>query len=323
MLKRQRSTPSFVPDPPYAAPEPAIETYERAAKRRRQGAPSDGRSGAPEAPAWGVDDTDGEEDVEGEEQTTSRAASSLQAASLERAGEYRNVNTLLHDLHAEQRHRMLFSSSLPPSHLPMLHHHTHSDHYASHAMEKSTPHLSPDGAQESAHHDVHKHTSFTISIPSKDASVVDHVEVQNVTQRYEDTNRYVFHAGSRMMVFTHCILIDTLGLCSSAVGDMAIPESIHTELSALTDLLAFFFTASLAHPAPCDSVMTPCTYAPHRTSMSYHPSILLTPTFSRRRAMFSSAEPLRSTSTFCTSPYPSPRLHRCFVHVACDRIQLA
>lgn len=196
MLKRQRSSPSFVPDTPYAAtPEPAIDAFERVAKRRRQIAPLRARAATHGNSSWGRDDTDGEEDVEGDEHPADQAESSEQAQRMEQAGEYRNVNTLLHDLHAEQRHRILFTSTSPDFHLSSPHQHIHPEHpYRHHfaAPDKTAPALSHDDSQISAHHDIHKHTpSFTISIPTKDADVVDHVEVQRVTQRYEDANRYV------------------------------------------------------------------------------------------------------------------------------------
>ncbi|KAI0639195.1 hypothetical protein C8Q77DRAFT_1080040 [Trametes polyzona] len=192
MLKRQRSTPSFVPDAPCVLPpaDLAIDAFERVAKRRRQIAPLPNRSTPNDANLWRFDDTDGEEDVEGDEHAADRPEASEQAQRMEQAGEYRNVNTLLHDLHAEQRHRILFSSPLPPSHFPSAHHGSHFEHqhHPSVPSDKITPALSE--SPPHAHHEPHRHTpSFTISIPTKVTSVVDHVEVRRVTQRYEDTNR--------------------------------------------------------------------------------------------------------------------------------------
>ena len=189
MLKRQRSIPSFVPDPPYAAtPESSIDVFERVAKRRRHFAPPSDR---PSHSSWTMDDTDGEEDVDGEEHRASRQGNSdpEQGQRLNQAGEYRNVNSLLHDLHAEQRHRMLFSSSLPPSHLPMLHH-TEPPYAVAASADKTLPALSSNHLPPAQHEMRKAPSSFTISIPSKDATMVDHVEVQRVTERYEDTNRY-------------------------------------------------------------------------------------------------------------------------------------
>ncbi|KAH9853193.1 hypothetical protein C2E23DRAFT_132779 [Lenzites betulinus] len=193
MLKRQRSTPSFVADVPYAAaPDPAIDAFERAAKRRRQIAPLRRRAATHGGRPWPTEETDGEEDVEGDEHAPGQAESSEQARRLEQAGDYRNVNTLLHDLHAEQRHRLLFSTPFPPSDLAFPHAHPHANHGSSPTMDKTIPTLSqssgriPDNAQSHPHM-----PSFTISLPSKDANMVDYGEVQRVTQRYEDTNRHV------------------------------------------------------------------------------------------------------------------------------------
>ncbi|KAI0824135.1 hypothetical protein BC628DRAFT_444499 [Trametes gibbosa] len=174
MLKRQRSTPSFIQDAPFAAAaDPATDAFERAAKRRRQIAPLRRRAAAHGGWSWPAEDTDGEEDVVGDERAPDRLESSEQAQRLEHAGDYRNVNTLLHDLHAEQRHRMLFSSTLPLSDLTFPHGHTHTKH---HNLTATTDKRVPAVLQRSA------------SIP-EETNMVDHGEVQRVMQRYEDTNR--------------------------------------------------------------------------------------------------------------------------------------
>ena len=109
MLKRQRSTPSFVPDT-YVPQEPSIDMFERVAKRRRHFAPPQVQATNKGKSPWWIRDSDGEEDVEDDEQTPGCSMPSEHAQRLEHAGEYRHANSLLHDLHAEQRHRMLFSS---------------------------------------------------------------------------------------------------------------------------------------------------------------------------------------------------------------------
>ncbi|CDO72432.1 hypothetical protein BN946_scf184977.g132 [Trametes cinnabarina] len=190
MLKRRRSSPSLVADSPYAAtPEPTMDVFERVAKRRRPFTRSQGqeRQGGS---SWRYDDTDGEEDVDGDDVSAGQEEHSSQDGRLHHAGEYRRVNSLLHDLHAEQRHRMIFSSSLPPSQLPTLHHISpvHSQHVA-HYANKTTPVSTLGEDISSAHSAAQKPLpSFTISIPSKDASVVDHVEVRHVEERYADMN---------------------------------------------------------------------------------------------------------------------------------------
>ncbi|KAI0762779.1 hypothetical protein C8Q74DRAFT_1371767 [Fomes fomentarius] len=185
MLKRQRSVPSFVPDP-YPPADPAIEMFEERVAKRRRHAQSTDKGKTP----WLPGESDGEEDVEYSEQATGRSAPSEHARRLGQAGEYKHVNTLLHDLHAEQRHRMLFSSSSPPIHQPFAHYHPRHLAYPSSSPDKSAAMLPAHGPPAADPTELHRHMpSFTISIPIKDASTVDHVEVQRVTERYEESNR--------------------------------------------------------------------------------------------------------------------------------------
>ncbi|RDX56082.1 hypothetical protein OH76DRAFT_1551583 [Lentinus brumalis] len=185
MLKRQRSTPSFVPGA-YPIMDPAIDTFEeRVAKRRRPLAPQHTHSMDKGKAPWRPGDSDGEEDVENDE-----APPSEQAQRLQQAGEYKHVNTLLHDLHAEQRHRVLFSSASPPEHIPIAH-----NHPGNHPLSSPNT-LAPVGPEYAplpvpSYESAKQTSSFTISIPSKDASVMDEVEVQRVTERYEDANRFL------------------------------------------------------------------------------------------------------------------------------------
>ncbi|KAI0670110.1 hypothetical protein C8Q78DRAFT_1080007 [Trametes maxima] len=193
MLKRRRSSPSFVPESPYvAAPDPAIDAFERVVKRRRHITPHDHSVVYGHEVRHG-DDTDGEEDVEGDKHDGGQSHYPSGSHRLEQAGEYRSANTLLHDLHAEHRHRMLFSSPHPFSEMPTLHHRLHNEHHHHIVDVPSTDKTLPNLTNvESPSLEYQKHTpSFTVSIPSKNANVVDHVEVQRVTQRYEDTNRYL------------------------------------------------------------------------------------------------------------------------------------
>lgn len=190
MLKRQRSVPSFVPDP-YPPTDPAIEMFEERVAKRRRHAQSTDKGKTP----WLPGESDGEEDAEYSEQATGRSAPSEQARRLGQAGEYKHVNTLLHDLHAEQRHRMLFSSSSPPIHQPFAHYHPrHLPElaYPSSSLDKLAATVPVHGPPAADPTELHRHMpSFTISIPIKDASTVDHVEVQRVTERYEESNRCV------------------------------------------------------------------------------------------------------------------------------------
>ncbi|KAI9057181.1 hypothetical protein FKP32DRAFT_1681916 [Trametes sanguinea] len=170
-----------------------MDLFERVAKRRRPFVPTRDQGGAQGGSFWPIDDTDGEEDVEGDDDSSGQQERSEQAARLQQAGDYRHVNSLLHDLHAEQRHRLLFSSTLPPSLLstPQYHPAEHS-RSAPQSSDKITPTLSCGGDTSSAHSESQKPLpTFTISIPSKDASVMDHVEVRHVEERYADMNRYL------------------------------------------------------------------------------------------------------------------------------------
>lgn len=175
--------------------EPAIDTFEeRVAKRRRQFAPPHSQSMHKGKAPWRPVESDGEEDVEIDEYADRRWVPSEQVQRLQQAGEYKHVNTLLHDLHAEQRHRALFSSSSPPEHIPIAHNHPRNQAELDHllpSLDKPAPTVPAYGPLPAPHEPV-KHMSFSISIPSKDASGTDHVEVQRVTERYEGTNRYVY-----------------------------------------------------------------------------------------------------------------------------------
>ena len=192
MLKRQRSIPSFVPDV-YTPQEPEIDMPERVVKRMRYFPPPQSQFRALDKgkALWKGGESDGEEDVEVDERVAGPSAPAEHAQRLQHAGEYKHVNSLLHDLHAEQRHRMLFSAS-PPDQLPLASHgrpHFECDHPFPSAPTGLAP-VSPI-YPEPPHESHWNSTSFTILIPSKDTSTADHVEVQRVTQQYEDTNRYV------------------------------------------------------------------------------------------------------------------------------------
>ena len=114
MLKRQRaSSPS--PLTQATAMELPLHPHdptssEHGAKRRRMLAPPlDGPSRGWDMPPVPLDGELDEDDVMGEGASTPWAT--MGKRGIEGADEYKTVNTLLHDLHAEQQHRRLMSPS--------------------------------------------------------------------------------------------------------------------------------------------------------------------------------------------------------------------
>jgi hypothetical protein len=114
MLKRQRaSSPSPLTQTP-ATEVPLISSVptssEHGAKRRRLLAPPlDGRSHG-----WGMLPVPSEDEVEEDdimEDGSPNPWATTTEPGLSGAGEYKAVNSLLHDLHAEQQHRRLMSPS--------------------------------------------------------------------------------------------------------------------------------------------------------------------------------------------------------------------
>ncbi|GBE78148.1 hypothetical protein SCP_0110310 [Sparassis crispa] len=201
MLKRQRA-PSPLPDFPQVSHEVALDVHERVVKRRRHLAPpSNGPRGS--AINGGEEEEDDEDDQtwlldEGRPEY-SRGISRWQ----EEAGLYKAANTLLHDLHAEQRHRMTFSSS-SSSTTPLAAHEAHSPlDNGAHMSWLSYPTKDPcspiHGAPSQIHQEHPKHVFFDDAIPPAEA------EGQSVTQRYEDTNRYLgsLFLSRRRLLDTH------------------------------------------------------------------------------------------------------------------------
>ncbi|KAI0271521.1 hypothetical protein BC834DRAFT_966987 [Gloeopeniophorella convolvens] len=130
MLKRQRpSSPlpaqAVVPDFPIISPDPT--SSEHIAKRRRTEAPSlDGPSRG-----WGPSPGFSEDEDEGFAMDGGDLHDRLHMHTqrLEGAGEYKTANTLLRDLHVEQQHRRLLSTSSSPD--PSYH------SWSSHNFEES------------------------------------------------------------------------------------------------------------------------------------------------------------------------------------------
>ncbi|KAH9176936.1 hypothetical protein EDB89DRAFT_1937244 [Lactarius sanguifluus] len=116
MLKRQRaSSPSpfaqaTIPESPPISSDPASSKH--GAKRRRIIAPSlDGPSRGWGGSSVAFGDEEDEDDIIVDGRTLTPT---LRESSLESAGTYKSVNSLLHDLHAEQQHRRIVSSAANP-----------------------------------------------------------------------------------------------------------------------------------------------------------------------------------------------------------------
>ena len=130
MLKRQRPAS---PSPFYDATEDEKslpeDLFEPMSKRRRYFAPSGSNSLSKEvSPSEDVEDED-----EGQIRTSYRPSRREGVQEWqEHAGEYKEENAKLHDLHAEQRHRLLFSISHPTGCEPSI-----ASHHAAEAAQRS------------------------------------------------------------------------------------------------------------------------------------------------------------------------------------------
>jgi len=118
MLKRQRAS-----SPPPLTQTPATEVplvssvptlSEHGVKRRRLLTPPLDR----QSREWGILPVPSEDEVEEDdvmEDDSPNPWATTSESSLSGAGEYKTVNSLLHDLHAEQQHRRLMSPLSHPS----------------------------------------------------------------------------------------------------------------------------------------------------------------------------------------------------------------
>ncbi|KAI0085636.1 hypothetical protein BDY19DRAFT_996545 [Irpex rosettiformis] len=84
------------------------------------------------------------------------------------AGQYKDANTILHELHAEQRHRMLFAVGS-------------STHAASHG---SSLHVAAQGSAPRFHH-----SDAVGTLNGNEHELPPRVEAKRVAERYEDTNK--------------------------------------------------------------------------------------------------------------------------------------
>ncbi len=118
MLKRQRASSPSPPTQLPATEVPLISSVQtssehRVKRRRLFSPPLDGQSRG-----WGIPPVPSEDEVDEDDIMGGDSPNPWTTASepsLSGAGEYKTVNSLLHDLHAEQQHRRLMSPSSHPS----------------------------------------------------------------------------------------------------------------------------------------------------------------------------------------------------------------
>ncbi|KAK7694439.1 hypothetical protein QCA50_001625 [Cerrena zonata] len=169
MSKRQRPS-SPIPVPPETRVEDeSSEAYEPSSKRRRYFAPA--ASGDHQSPPAGEEyDSEDSEAREGYTDAGGRRGYSAGRREWQaKAGVYKDANSLLHDLHAEQRHRILFSTPSMAS-----------------PGAISTPHLytypiSPNFES--------KLGPSAPTMPAYNAVQTEMMEAATVTHQYENSNR--------------------------------------------------------------------------------------------------------------------------------------
>lgn len=186
MLKRQRpASPSPIYDATEDEKNLPEDLFEPMSKRRRYFTPSRSNSRSQRS----FHDVG---DAEEEEHEAASRGEPFQREGVREwqqyAGEYRDENTKLHDLHAEQRHRMLFTpNTLRPSALlsSLL------------SFEDSNHRIAAPQTKCSVADQSSTHYNATPMVPSRDSGqealthgrAVTEDEAQVVFQRYEETNK--------------------------------------------------------------------------------------------------------------------------------------
>ena len=194
MLKRQRASSPSPLTPVPATEVPLISSTptssEHGVKRRRMLAPpSDGRSRVWDTlPVPSEDEVD-EDGIMGDDWSTPWATASEPSSGS--TGEYKAVNSLLHDLHAEQQHRRLMSpsSQSSPSSSPGT--------FSSHGWPSSAPQESPAGKLNFAPYPYSgpiQHAPFAEKYPqglheSETKNRLYCGDDVSVYDRYEETNK--------------------------------------------------------------------------------------------------------------------------------------
>ncbi|KAI9445436.1 hypothetical protein H4582DRAFT_921450 [Lactarius indigo] len=177
MLKRQRAsspsplTQATIPESPPISSDPASSKH--GAKRRRIFAPSlDGPSRGWSGSSVAFGDEEDEDDIIVDGHTLTPT---LRESILESAGAYKMVNSLLHDLHAEQQHRRIASSAAnsDPQFAP----------FSSHGWSSPVPLT---GKPNFVVHPVPQDILVT-GVKNR----LQFEEGVSVYERYEETNRYL------------------------------------------------------------------------------------------------------------------------------------
>lgn len=237
MLKRQRgSSPiSFTPEPTLEADVAPTDLYEPDAKRRRYFAPS--RPGESGDGTYEEDDAESSDGMRtpGAKRQEFREGRGRGKEWQKDAGEYGDANSLLHDLHAEQRHRVIFSSSSPvqPTSPPVYQHHAENDMLLHTSRTKGEPMLTYPLRNHSVQNELMKHTG---DLPySSFAEAGTSEEASRVSQRYEDTNKYVSPQFCVPLMLTTCCTYQ-----GSYVHSYSVEGRTYTTLTLIEPLFMYY-----------------------------------------------------------------------------------
>ena len=188
MLKRQRAL-SPIPfswdamEDEKTLPEDLFEP----SKRRRYSVPP--RTGPYAEERGDEEEQDGMHRAEGSLNTVRREVRRGAHEWQKDAGEYKDANSLLHDLHAEQRHRLIFFTTSSTPQVPIDNDSSLGPHTAQHSPAVGPHFQSLQAGSPSTHK---PSQSSHAQSHSRDGDSVLEEEAEVVSRRYGETNRYVF-----------------------------------------------------------------------------------------------------------------------------------
>jgi len=180
MLKRQRASSPLplsqatIPESPPISSDPALGVKRRRIFAPSLDGPSRGWGGSSVASGDDEDDDDALMDGHTLTLTTWRRRNFRDESSVESAGAYKLVNSLLHDLHAEQQHRRMVSSATSPDLQSTL--------FSSHGWSSPVPLA---GKPSFVMHPVPQDVLTGVKNRPRCEEDV------SVYERYEETNRYL------------------------------------------------------------------------------------------------------------------------------------